>query len=356
MGILRLFLALCVVAGHSGSSIFGISGIPAYYTVNAFFVISGFYMAMVLNEKYKTTKVSKFYASRALRLYPIYYVGAALALLLTYTSWHPLVKSLTAAQSFFVLAQNLFIFGQDSLYAMCFRGANGSCTLAPLLHLDPPSWSLSVELVFYILSPYILKSKTKTYAFIAVGIIYLVIANAFSSQLMATLPNTTPTTFSYFLFPASFAFFGTGALAYHLNKNIEHSDLYKIIALVFAASYTSTVMPYWHALFFAFSVPVIFSYTKSNKLDRLLGELSFPVYILHMPVIIYIGRVYAENSKIAEYASLGSTVAVTSCLLGAVLHTLIESKITSFRHRLTRNNSSVTVKGTQRKAELQGEA
>lgn len=50
MGFLRLFLALSVIAGHSQSTVFGFNGIGAWYAVQFFFIISGFYMAMVLNE------------------------------------------------------------------------------------------------------------------------------------------------------------------------------------------------------------------------------------------------------------------------------------------------------------------
>ena len=52
MGTLRFLLALCVVATHSpGSGILGhelLSGITA---VQAFYVISGFLITMVLNER-----------------------------------------------------------------------------------------------------------------------------------------------------------------------------------------------------------------------------------------------------------------------------------------------------------------
>jgi hypothetical protein len=49
MGSLRLFLALSVAFGHFGVPL----GFPTSdIAVQSFFVISGFYMALVLNEKY----------------------------------------------------------------------------------------------------------------------------------------------------------------------------------------------------------------------------------------------------------------------------------------------------------------
>lgn len=38
--------------------------------------------------------------------------------------------------------------------------------------LNPPVWSLSIELLFYLTTPFILKSYKKTVAFTFIGIIY----------------------------------------------------------------------------------------------------------------------------------------------------------------------------------------
>jgi peptidoglycan/LPS O-acetylase OafA/YrhL len=81
-----MLLAVCVLFEHSVP--FGplnyLDGVPA---VEAFFVISGFYMAFVLSEKYTRQKfgrswIGKFYLSRYLRLYPAYALGTLTFLLL----------------------------------------------------------------------------------------------------------------------------------------------------------------------------------------------------------------------------------------------------------------------------------
>ena len=80
MGILRLFLALSVLSGHCESS----SGAPCpvlgshiwvhgYVAVCGFFIISGFYMAMVLDRKYRAN-IGAFYLNRAARLAPVYWI------------------------------------------------------------------------------------------------------------------------------------------------------------------------------------------------------------------------------------------------------------------------------------------
>ncbi len=54
MGVLRLFLALSVLLGHTrGHGFLGLSFLDRELALQTFFIISGFYMALVLNEKYK---------------------------------------------------------------------------------------------------------------------------------------------------------------------------------------------------------------------------------------------------------------------------------------------------------------
>ena len=51
MGLLRLLLALCVFCGHS-RGLGGLSWLAANIAVECFFVISGFYMQLILSSKY----------------------------------------------------------------------------------------------------------------------------------------------------------------------------------------------------------------------------------------------------------------------------------------------------------------
>ena len=79
MGSLRLLLAISVLIAHSGP-ISGFSLIGGIEAVEIFFIISGFYMALILNTKY--VGVNSYYlfiTNRFLRIFPTYW----LVLLLT---------------------------------------------------------------------------------------------------------------------------------------------------------------------------------------------------------------------------------------------------------------------------------
>jgi peptidoglycan/LPS O-acetylase OafA/YrhL len=74
MGVLRLILAIAVVIAHT-EPIFGFRLVGSDVAVQAFYIISGFYMAMILTEKYARKESYKlFITNRFLRLYPIYWI------------------------------------------------------------------------------------------------------------------------------------------------------------------------------------------------------------------------------------------------------------------------------------------
>src|SRR6185436_19406476 len=75
LGTLRLLLALAVASVHSPfGPIPGFRFLLAPTAVQGFFIISGFFITMVLNENASYRSPRTFYLSRYLRLYPMYIV------------------------------------------------------------------------------------------------------------------------------------------------------------------------------------------------------------------------------------------------------------------------------------------
>lgn len=72
MGSLRFLLAIAVVIDHSGP-IFGVESVGGSTAVQAFYIISGFYMSLILSEKYVGANggYSLFFTNRLLRLFPV---------------------------------------------------------------------------------------------------------------------------------------------------------------------------------------------------------------------------------------------------------------------------------------------
>src|SRR4051812_1810715 len=73
MGLLRFLLASSVVFSHLGT-VAGLDLIGGWRAVQVFFMVSGFYMALVLDTKYRDLSYRGFISSRALRIFPAYYL------------------------------------------------------------------------------------------------------------------------------------------------------------------------------------------------------------------------------------------------------------------------------------------
>ena len=77
-------------------------------------------------------------------------------------------------------------------------------------------------------------------------------------------------------------------------------------------------------------VPLLFASTRSNRRDRLIGELSYPYYLIHFHVVIAVEAVLHEN-----YNSLfGPTCAGITLVLAYAFYHLVEVKSERFRENL----------------------
>ena len=305
MGVLRVLLALSVVFSHS-SAPFGLSLLGGRTAVECFFVISGFYMALVIDRKYRglgNKLWTTFIASRVARLLPVYLtiVAATLAaslldlarggqsdLLNAFGELSPIGAGLAALA-------NLTLIGQDAL-TFTVVGGNGAPQFIghPLddpsrganLLLIPPGWSLSIELAFYMLVPFILTRSVRF--LVALGSASAVVKVGIALSPLSYDP------WSYRFFPAELVYFIAGALAYRLLSGLARRADWRVGPSVFVlliaaiAAYTavsalsSEPVAIVFPLLFAVTVPWIFAWTSANAADRWIGDLSYPVYLVHI--------------------------------------------------------------------------
>ena len=72
MGVFRMLLALSVFVAHS-KPLFHLPLVGGVMAVQAFYMLSGFYISMVLHERYVgEASTVRFYRNRIIRLYPAY--------------------------------------------------------------------------------------------------------------------------------------------------------------------------------------------------------------------------------------------------------------------------------------------
>ena len=347
MGTLRTILAIAVVVYHS-FTIFGLRLCGGQIAVESFFMISGFYMALILNEKYTGVgSYRKFLLSRFYRIFPVYWIVLVAALLLSVIGyvWFNNAFYLTRFMSnkeclsfttigYFIF-ENLVIIGQDVLYFLRLdKWCNPKLTYYVLSYkhagyqylLVPQAWSISLELLFYSIAPFMVRKKWQWQV--------ALITIAFGVKLVYAIQfNLSLDPWSYRFFPFEIGFFMLGSVAYQIyqqlkNKPISPSIGYVLLVCCIVGVFTVDEIPlpvnFKNSLFYFLifcSVPFIFKALKDNKIDRYIGELSFSIYISHH-LIVSIFRMFFYN-HIHWISYYGYSVVLASLVLAIVFQKTI---------------------------------
>jgi peptidoglycan/LPS O-acetylase OafA/YrhL len=344
MGIIRLLLALAVVYGHAaGGGIIppytpalGYFPLDAVTAVQMFFVISGFYMGLVLTEKYRALDgwVWKFYLNRYSRLMPSYLIVVALTswflspqlFVLAYDTWQNIVFGFSTLTLFGI---ELTVF-YDVAYRTGTYPAHGQL-------LVQQAWSLGVELWFYLCVPLIVLLSTRT----------LIAASAGLLALRVGVSWIDPIGFPWLqrIWPLELYFFLLGILAYraYAASGLKESPARRFpeCMLAFAAVAGLVMfaghirgMQAWkpdHVLLatagFAAALPLIFALTRNSEIDRWIGEFSYPVYLVHLLVM---------NVMPGGRSGLWAYLALT-LLAAAPLVVLVEIPLDWWRQRFFRS-------------------
>lgn len=347
MGLIRIFLALSVVIHHLPQRSFAWLNAPV--AVELFFVISGFYMAMIISEKFSPLPnwKERFYFSRLSRLFPAYF--AVLAFMVGWFIYWGGPSVLTSnfgfgfPRQFLATFLNVFIVGQDAFQAVSetlSRGAQnpisagatgmlGDAFFKPEYMIIGQAWSLSSELLFYLLAPYLVLRPRRLLVILGASLLVRLLVLAHP----AAYPQIV---WTYWFFPATVCFFCLGSLAYHLHRQLLSFRWvgpagYVLLALAVAAflyrgiGAPEQILPnkphydtwaHWIAyMVFTLAIPFIFRATQRSRLDRLIGEHSYPVYIVHGFIVgIFFNSGVPRGNGMAEFIVILASLGIASLI------------------------------------------
>ena len=357
MGTLRTILALAVVVYHS-YKLFGLRMCGGQVAVESFYMISGFYMALILNEKYiGVGSYKKFILSRFYRIFPMYWFVLLLALLLSLVGYfifnHPYYlaryisnyKYLSGITIFYFVIENITVFGQDILYFTRFNeNYELVLTYNPLSYkhngyqylLVPQAWSISIEFLFYLIAPFLVTKKIKWQ--IALVLFGLTFKYYFSNIYYLRYDPWT-----YRFFPFEIAFFMAGSVAYKFYKYIEYKQIslsvgYSLLILCVSGILLFNEIPFEEKLknnlfycLILISLPFMFYSLKNNKIDCYIGELSFSLYIGHHIMVSVFRSYFFSHPQYLYY--YGYTVVASSLMLAFLLQTTIVNRIEIYRKK-----------------------
>lgn len=284
MGKLRFILATFVVLQH-------IARVPYIggHSVVFFFVISGYLMTLVMQTSYGDgpTGFSRFWANRFLRLFPVYWITIliTIGLLLVFPATSGLHVAMRVPGTAVEWLQNI-----SMLYLSPFPQ-----TVLP--RLSPATWALTTEIVFYlIISLGASRTLRRTLIWLGVSLVYTAFA-VFAADSYRHI---------YGAIPGGSLPFSLGALIYFALNESERFRLGNPRAVLWgcmigAATSTALRIAYRYfsgvdalaapamlctIVFAAGAVLALLTVQPatrpgSGKFDKLLGDLSYPIYIAH---------------------------------------------------------------------------
>jgi peptidoglycan/LPS O-acetylase OafA/YrhL len=351
VGALRLFLAYGVVLGHDCGQLanYGLAcdirwafNIVNGRSVYFFYIVSGFLMSYVLELKYSQTRngTYQFYRSRFLRIYPLWWILVAVSAYLAAASW--------PTNPFQVLGVTV-LFESDWTAFMRARGYLNVLLFPPFTEIG---WTLGAELTFYLFAPWLLRSdRAALIVFVGSAVTRVVVYYTIGRHAQ------TYVAWSYFFPPATFMFFLLGHFARRVPL-VGAAGPWPSVALLVAVLLLSYhgdritddgMISYSAAVMFAVALPGIFEATKNSRVFNWLGDLTYPLYLIHSLVLaqlyanwwfigspgaMLLGWVRTFPSQYQASATLFA-VSLGVCLLVALLvHLLCEIPMRSLCSRI----------------------
>lgn len=321
-----------------------------YAGVTLFFVLSGFLITYRYYDKVQASGawLRQYFVNRFARIYPVYFLALTVVILLGKNfSLHYLAENYT-------LTHQLFHPFRSQYIAIM------------------PSWSLTVEECFYISAPVI---------FLLVRKYNLLAAFLFTLSLLAPLLFLYgDTSFTDTVFPVLFGSFwgcalifftGIGLARFVMKKEKSPVPAYRnsrytyagIAGIVFCLSVLAfmidrnpfaikIVMLLVNNLLLPFPVAVLYfgliyedsllRRILSGKLFTLLGKSSYAFYLIHVPVIHFIGVPFLKDYFGDGYYNLYVLAMFIICLLISILiYLLYESPLNKWIRRKLNTQSTV---------------
>lgn len=296
LALMRFALAIIVMLGHFSFYIepdryhlFGVGYFHPMGAVYGFLVLSGYSIAASLNRE-KTSYYVYFYMRRFVRIWPLYLACVLLGLVAD--------KHLSAGIH--------WPQGQD-WNPSTDKEVWGSLLMLQTFCQGPipvigPVWSLAVEWWFYMIAPFFKRHFKILLGLCVLSLSYFILGHHRIMNFLEVEEWTKgmPGKFSM----AMGWIWIIGYIYYHFPNTLRGLVLL-IIPALFAASvgrspgvaYFLTVL----VLAYSYHLPVM---KKFSRLCNFLGDLSYPVYLFHMPVMALLAAAGYTNWLIMGLAVL----------------------------------------------------
>lgn len=292
-----------------------------YLGVDIFFVISGFLITKIISRDIDAGMFSflDFYQRRARRILPAAYATIALTTFgsiwfLNSVEFYALTSQVLGALTYTI---NFVLLEQVGYFDV-------SAGFKPLLHM----WSLAVEEQFYLLFPVFLFFVPARFRFRSIGVL------ACFSFVACLLLSRKYTAGTFYLLPTRAWELLVGAAGAVLPRRIAPPDwasylVFPSLIVVFALSIKSTGLPHPGADAAVICVATLTIILAENawlqrtipvKLLGKVGDISYSLYLVHWPLIVFLNSTFISPPLDRTRAALLG-VAV---LFATIMYLLVE--------------------------------
>ena len=211
----------------------------------------------------------------------------------------------------------------------------------------PQGFSLAIEISFYIICPFLIRKNNYLLLFLII-----ILSLALRIHLISIGLSGDPWSSRFFF--SELAFFILGILGYNFYRDkiflITNIYFQKMVYFIFIVTllFYSIVPNYevisgsnifindliMYALFTIF-IGTIFDLYKDSSKDRIIGEISYPIYCSHL-VIIGATKVFGIMSSVSYINTI--ILFIITIFVSYLAYYYIQIPVDNFRYKLKKNN------------------
>lgn len=307
-----------------------------YLGVDMFFVISGYLITGNIIRAVDAGQWSfwDFYSQRVMRLFPALFVTIALSLVAggILLTPHLLIELGHSAQSAVLWYSNILFWLQSDYFAT-------AAEFKPLLH----TWSLSVEEQFYLFWPALLVglSALNSKRWMLIGVLAVTLISVIGAEIW----GRDDSALVFYLTPFRIFEFGLGAvmvwarrwppLHFSLREPLMLAGIAVLVASFFLVKGKTAPVGLFSLIPCTATAILLLNGDRSPVMGRIIanppghwiGRISYSVYLVHWPLIVYYEYFTVTDPK----DIIGVGLLIASIVLGAVLYATVEQPFLKIR-------------------------
>lgn len=287
-----------------------------YLAVDFFFVLSGFVIGYAYDDRWKKMSVKNFFKRRLIRLHPMIIMGMTIGAICYYFSASPILFPSISETPLWKLI-GIMLIGYTLLPVPPSMDIRGWIEMHPI---NGPAWSLFFEYIANILYAFVLRKLPNK----ILGI--LVVLAAILTVHLTLFVNKGDVIGGWSLTPDQLGI-GISRLLYPFFAGLLLSRIAKPGKIKNAFMWSSLLITailicpriggdqYWmNGIYESFAIIILFPLTvylgasgdikgkKATKLCNFLGDISYPLYITHYPIVYIFAAWRFDNNEPLDHA------------------------------------------------------